>query len=106
MRLFLFAICTLLFGCDSESTINENIAMKQEQISTDILSVVKKYLNENKGWGDDDYTVHIVTDGDELKVFEIMHKSDIDSIKVGGGQSVELHYDVKKNKIVRELGYQ
>lgn len=81
----------------------------EQHIQQTAISVAHEYLKTVKRWNLDDYRLEVCvcgTDKAPIVVVDCVYKADLLTPQCGGGQSVQLHVDVQKQMVIRELGYQ
>ena len=72
--------------------------------ANDGITAVHKYVAERKGWKRSEYRVEINRQEGRCIVFDVLFLADLERHYPGGGDSVELYYDVDRHAIVQELG--
>jgi Holliday junction resolvase-like predicted endonuclease len=73
-----------------------------------LASAVQRYLQERKGWTEDQFRIEIRSidpGGANIVVWGIFLEDERHPVP-GGGQSVELHVDRRTGEVKAELGFQ
>ena len=82
----------------------------EEQMMQTALDVADQYLQSVKQWRQEEYCLEFLrVEGDPeapLIILDGVHSGDLDSRQRGGGQSVQLTIDIRRQRVVRELAYQ
>lgn len=74
------------------------------------LETARQYVITAKQWPEADFHVEFLrTEGSEdapLAIIDAVHHDDLQPNKKGGGKSVQLHIDLRQQRVTKELAYQ
>ena len=81
--------------------------VQQSQKKEDVArQVAHDYIVQSKKWKDNEFRIEIVsTSKDDIVVVDAVHVDDLRGTK-GSNKSVQLHVDIVKKAVIKELGYQ
>lgn len=71
-----------------------------------VLMAVQRYVDATKGWPRSDYRIEINRREGDVIIACVIHKDDEVTPIPGGGRSFEVHLDVTRMEVVKELGFQ
>ena len=114
-----FAVLSGLFvGCqdnipmppDKEELMEDASKLDPQGPHAAALETARQYVRTTKQWPEEEYHLEFLrTEGSEdapLAIIDAVHHDDLQPNKKGGGKSVQLHVDVRQQRVIKELAYQ
>lgn len=99
-------MCTqILSACESSMDFSSK-ALAVNLDTEDLRKFVSGYVEANKGWKNNEYTIDLDRVEQCIIVYQIIYKDDLARAIPGGGKSFLLHVDAKRKKIIKELYFQ
>ena len=108
----------LLVGCQDKTPtppdkeeIMEAAAKPQSPVPQDAaIEIARQYVEATKQWPETDFHLEFLrqegTAESPIMVIDAVHHDDLRSDQKGGGKSVQLHVDLRENRVAKELAYQ
>jgi hypothetical protein len=100
---FLVAVIMSFSGCTIN---NEASRMNSTYGDGNAIGVIRQYITEHKRWKPTDYRIEEDRHEGRYVVYTVLYLADAKMLYPGGGESIEVYYDPRRRKIVKELGFQ